>query len=120
MFLVGMWPIVFNDAPMGDEELEESLMTMILGTLVLGWGCGICFGASQMQELGSFTWAMMGAVLGIMPLLIGIYALVMLFNPKVKAGFEESEGGPDDDDDEEKDEEDDDDEEEEEDDDERS
>ena len=110
MFVVGMWPIVFNDAPMGDEEMEEAVFTMVLGTLVLFWGAGICFGASQMQELGSFTWAVAGAVLGILPLLIGIYGLVMLFNPKVKIGFEESEGGPDDDDDDLKKDDDDDDE----------
>ena len=38
------------------------------------WGALVCFGASQMQELGSYPWAMIGAVMGIVPLLVGIFA----------------------------------------------
>lgn len=96
-FVIGMWPLVFNDAPPGDEEMEEAIITMLLGLMVFGWGCLVCFGASQMQEISSYTWAFMGAVMAV-PLLVGIYAIVMLLNPKVKAGFEESEGGPEDED----------------------
>jgi len=98
IFVSGMWPLVFSDAAIGDEELEEAIITMLLGTVIFGWGCGICFGASQMQELASYPMAMAGAVMGILPLLVGIYAIIMLQNPKVKAGFEETEGGPDDED----------------------
>jgi hypothetical protein len=61
-----------------------------------------------MQELASYSMAMGGAILGILP--FGIFALIMLQKPDVKAGFEESEGGPDDDEDEDKDDEDDEDE----------
>jgi hypothetical protein len=42
-----------------------------------------------MQELSSYPWSMVGAIMGIAPLLVGIYAIVMLQNPKVKAGFAE-------------------------------
>ena len=100
MFLIGIWPLVFNDAPPGDEETEDAVVTMILAMTAFGWGALICFGASKMQELGSYTWAMMGAVLGVLPLLVGIFAIIMLQNPKVKAGFEETEGGQDEDEDE--------------------
>lgn len=107
MFVVGMWPLVFNDAPPGEEELEEAIVSMLLGVVTLFWGAMVCFGASQMQELGSYAWAMVGSVMGIAPLLVGIYAIVMLQNPKVKAGFaegdmvdeDEDEDGDDDDDD---------------------
>ena len=116
MFVVGMWPLVFNDAPPGDEETEEAIVMMLLGCMTFGWGAFICFGASQMIELSSYMWAMAGAVVGILPLLVGIFAVIMLQNPKVKAGFEESEGGPEDDEEEEKDEDDEEDEDEEEDD----
>jgi hypothetical protein len=98
MFVIGMWPLVFNDAPPGDEETEEAIVMMLLGIMTLFWGGFICFGASQMQELNSYLWAMAGAVAGVVPLLVGIYAIIMLQNPKVKAGFEESEGGPEDED----------------------
>lgn len=115
--LIGMWPLVFNDAPPGEEELEESIVYILLGVVTLFWGAMVCFGASQMQELGSFAWAMVGSVMGIAPFLVGIYGIVMLQNPKVKAGFaeaevidDEEEGGDDDDDDEGDDDDDDDDE----------
>ncbi|MBX9626813.1 MAG: hypothetical protein K2X82_23635 [Gemmataceae bacterium] len=108
LFVFGMWPLVFNDASPGDEEVEEAIVTMILGVMTFGWGAMICYGASQMQELASYLWAMTGAVMGILPLLVGIFAVIALQNPKVKAGFEEVEGaldededgGPDDDEDE--------------------
>ena len=99
--VIGMWPLVFNDAPAGEEETEEAIVTMLLGVMTFGWGMIVCLGASMMQELRSYTWAMAGAVMGILPLLVGIYALLMLQNPRVKAGFEESEGGPEEDDEEE-------------------
>jgi hypothetical protein len=97
LFVVGMWPLVFNDASPGDEEIEEAIVYMGLGLLVFGWGAMICFGASQMQELASYLWATVGAVMGVVPLLVGLYALVMLQNPKVKAGFEEVQGALDED-----------------------
>ena len=101
MFVLGMWPLAFNDAPPGDEETEEAIVMMLLGCMTFLWGGLICFGASQMQELGSYLWAMMGAVMGVLPLLVGIFAIIMLQNPKVKAGFEESDAGVQEDDEEE-------------------
>jgi len=96
-FIIGMWPLVFNDAPPGEEELDEAVFGMLMGVLGFVWAAMICYGASQMQELGSYIFSMLGAVMGI-PLLVGIFAIVMLQNPKVKAGFEEAEAGPDEDD----------------------
>lgn len=116
-FVQGAWPLLFNDAPPGEEELEEALVDMIVGLSVFVWGGMVCFGASQMQELGSYPWAMTGAVMGLVPGLVGAAGIIALQNPAVKAGFAESEGGPDDDDEDEKeddeDDEEDDDEEEE-------
>ena len=96
-FVIGMWPLVFNDVPPGPEEEEEAIVTMLLALVTFGWGCFTCFGASQMQSLSSYLWGMAGAVMGV-PLLVGIYALVVLQDPKVKAGFEEVEGGEEDED----------------------
>ncbi|HYH64150.1 MAG TPA: MJ0042-type zinc finger domain-containing protein [Urbifossiella sp.] len=114
-FVIGMWPLVFSDAPVGDEEFDEAIMTMFMGLLVFLWGGFICFGASHLSELGNYTFAIAGAVLAV-PLLVGIYAVIMLQDPKVKEGFAETEGGPEDedeldkdDDDEDEDDEDDDD-----------
>jgi hypothetical protein len=108
-FIIGMWPLVFNDAPPGEEELDEAVFGMLMGVLGFVWGAIVCYGASQMQELGSYIFATLGAIMGV-PLLVGIFALIMLQNPKVKAGFQEAEAGPDELDDEDEDEEEEDDE----------
>ena len=92
LFVYGMWPLVFNDAPPGEEELEEAIVSMMMGVCTLFWGAMVCFGASQMQELASFPWSLIGAIMGVVPFLVGIYCIVMLQNPKVKAGFQETEG----------------------------
>lgn len=101
-FLQGAWPLIFSDAPPGEEELEEAIVDMVVGVTVFVWGAMICFGASQMQELGSFPIAMTGSVMAV-PFLVGIVGIVALQSPAVKAGFAESSGGPDDEDDEDED-----------------
>jgi predicted Zn finger-like uncharacterized protein len=118
VFIWAMWPLVFTDVPPSDEEVVEQAVWMGFGLMLIGWGCLVCIGASKMQNLESYTWAMVGAVLGILPVLVGIFAIAMLRNPKVVAGFEEIEGAIDDEEeDEEGDDEDEDDEDEDEDDD---
>ena len=114
--IIGLWPLVFTDAPPSDEEYAEQLVIIFVGFVLLLWGCLVCLGASKMQSLESYAWALAGAVLGI-PMLAGIFALIALRDPRVRAGFEEVEGAiddPDDEDDEEDDDDEDDDEEEEE------
>jgi hypothetical protein len=93
-FVIGMWPLVFNDAPPGEEELDEAVFGMLMGVLGFIWAAIICYGASQMQELGSYIFAWLGAIMAV-PLLVGIFGVIMLLNPKVKAGFEEAAAGPD-------------------------
>lgn len=91
LFIYGMWPLVFSEAPAGDEETEEAIMLMLGGVMVFIWGAVICVGASMMQNLQSYTMAIVGAVMGILPFFAGVYALAVLRNPKVIAGFEEVE-----------------------------
>ena len=117
VIVVGVFPLVFTDAPPSDEEYGERLVIMFIGFVLMIWGMLVCLGASKMQSLESYAWALAGAVLGI-PMLAGIFALIALRDPRVRAGFEEVEGAidePDEDDeeDEEDDEEDDEDEEDE-------
>jgi hypothetical protein len=110
----GVWALLFNDGPLGEEEFEEAVLYIVLSVCILGWGAMICFGASQMQELSSYPWSMIGAVMGVAPGLVGIYAIIMLQNPKVKEAYaegdvlddeeEEKKDGEDEDDDEEEDE----------------
>ena len=95
--ILGVWPLVFTDAPNSDEEIGERLVIMFVGFVLLIWGCLIWLGASKMLGLESYAWALAGAVLGI-PMLAGIFALIALRDPRVRAGFEEVEGAIDEDD----------------------
>lgn len=107
-FIVGFWPLVFTDAPPSDEEIVDALIQMVLAVLVFAVGILICYGAFLMQNLESYTWAIIASCITI-PLLVGIYSLITLRDPRVIAGFQEVEGATDDDDGLEEDEEDDDD-----------
>jgi predicted Zn finger-like uncharacterized protein len=94
--IVGMWPLIFTDAPPSDEEYAEQLVIIFAGFVGLMWGSFVCLGASKMQNLESYSWAIVGSVMGIFPLLAGIFAIVTLRDPRVIAGFEEMEGAVDD------------------------
>ena len=94
--LWAIWPLVFTEVSPSEDEIMEQAVWILLGVLLIVWGGLICLGASRMQNLESYTWALTGAVLGILPLLVGIFAIAMLRNPKVIAGFAEVEGATDD------------------------
>jgi predicted nucleic acid-binding Zn ribbon protein len=90
--VIGLWPLVFTDAPPSDEEIAEQIVIIFGGIVAFTYGALICYGASKMHSLESYAWGMIGAVLGILPLLAGIFAIVALRDPRVIAGFEEMEG----------------------------
>lgn len=112
--IYGAWPLIFTDVSPSDDDYADQIPWILFGIMVAVWGALICLGASRMQNLESYTWAMTGAILGILPLPVGVFALIMLRNPKVLAGFMEVEGAMDEE--EEKDDDDDEDEDEDEDD----
>ncbi len=93
MFVFGMWQVI-NAMPLN----IEGMVMMFLGSLVLGWGAVVCYGACKMQDLSSYRWAVAGAVLGLVPFLVGGYVLLVLKMPDVKAAFEEVAAGIEDDD----------------------
>ena len=106
VILVYVWNLIFTDASPSDDEIMDALPFVGLGLLMFFWGGLVCYGAFKMQNLESYAWALTGAVLGSIPLLVGLFALITLRDPKVIAGFQETTGGPEED--EEEDEEDDD------------
>jgi hypothetical protein len=93
--IAGMFPLVFADVEPSEDEYREQASVILMGLVGFVWGCLICFGASQMQNLESYTWGWVGAISGIPA---GIFAMVMLRNPKVVEGFKEMVGALDDDD----------------------
>jgi len=92
VFVVGMSSLVFNNAPLNNDEIEEALEQMALGMFAFVWGAVVCYGAKQMQELSSYNWAMVASALGVLPILVGVFSIIILQNPTVIAGFEEGEG----------------------------
>jgi hypothetical protein len=80
---VGVWPVLFGGGPLDDETVR----TIGFGLFWLVWGVLVLYGTSRMRDLTSYRWAMAGAILGQIPLFAGLYALIMLMHPTVKAGF---------------------------------
>lgn len=92
--IVGAWPLVFTDVTPSDEEVAEQMFWVFTGIFSLAWGGIVCFGAVQMISIGSYAWAVVGSVFGLLPLLAGIFGLTTLRDPRVLAGFAEPETGP--------------------------
>ena len=92
--IIGAWPLIFTDVPASDEEIAEQMFWVFVGIICAVWGSVVCYGAVQMISLGSYAWAVVGAVFGLLPLLAGIFALTTLRDPRVLAGFAEPETGP--------------------------
>jgi hypothetical protein len=97
VILVYTWNLIFTDASPSDDEIMDALPFVGLGLLMFCWGGLVCYGAFKMQNLESYAWALTGAVLGSIPLLVGLFALITLRDPKVIAGFQETTGGPEED-----------------------
>lgn len=98
LVIVGVWPLIFTDAPPSDEEIAEQVVLIFAGLVTFLWAGIVAIGASKMQALESYAWAVIGAVFGVVPLLAGIFALVALRDERVRKGFAEVEGAVDDED----------------------
>ncbi len=94
MLIIGLFPLIFNEAPPSDEEVADTMFWILLGIVAFIWGAIVCFGSYQMSTLGSYSWAFVGAVFGLVPLLAGIFSIITLKDPRVIAGYTEPEAGP--------------------------
>jgi hypothetical protein len=67
----------------------------------LAFGGGIIYGAMQMKNLRNYNFALVASILSILPctycccatIPIGVWALVVLLKPEVKAAFQQGPGG---------------------------
>ena len=85
----------------GDPEAGKLAMfgtfAVIIAVLGIGWGLAICYGAIKMRNHSGYALAMMASIMAVVPCLglicvlvsmpIGIWALVKLRNPDVRASF---------------------------------
>jgi len=109
--VVAVWPLIFRELSIEttkegqkyseaekDKKPEYTYSNeyMIFRFSIAGvglfwfiWGGFVCIGAFKMNRLESYTWAMIGSIMGVLPVLIGIWGIVTLRNPVVIAGFQE-------------------------------
>lgn len=95
LLVIALWPFVFShDMPKGGRATEKIIM-MVVAVFIFAVGCVVCYGASKLQDLGSYKWAMTGCVFGIISVLPtgaigGVSGIMALKEETVKAGFEET------------------------------
>ena len=94
MLIIGLWPLIFTDAPPSYEEVADTMQYILFGIVAFIWGGIVCYGSYQMSTLGSYPWAFVGAVFGLLPLFAGIFSIITLKDPRVMAGYIEPEAGP--------------------------
>jgi len=118
-FIFGVWPIIFCEANPFRPFIRPRVTIMLQAALMFTFGSIMCLGAARMQDLTSYTWSIIGScmaiviyvpsgiiVAGIILLLlgplgmllialvlglafVGVWCLIVLFNPQVREGFKE-------------------------------
>jgi hypothetical protein len=118
-FAYALWPIVFCEATPLRPFIRPRVDLMIRATIMFSFGGIMCLGASKMHDLTSYTWAIIGSCMALLiyvPLgiivallvllifgpmgmllaaailglaFVGVWCLIVLFNPLVREGFKE-------------------------------
>lgn len=119
LFILGLWPVIFCEANPIRAFIRPRVDKMLQATFMFTFGAIMCAGASKMHDLTSYTWAIIGSCMAILiyvpagifiallvlmmfgPLgmilvavdlglaFVGIWCLIVLFNPAVREGFKE-------------------------------
>ena len=84
-----IFPMVFTEKALPSDRMKEQIIYLVCGICGFVYGGLVCNGASKMQALESYSWAMVGSVMAIPLLLVGMWGIVTLRNEEVIAGFEE-------------------------------
>jgi hypothetical protein len=95
LVIVGLWPFIFSEEPPTGTAARNRIFMIVGGVLLFGLGCVICYGASKLQDLESYNWAMTGCILAAISIVPtgaagGIWGIVVLKDEDVIAGFEET------------------------------
>lgn len=118
-FGFALFPIVFCEVTPLRPFIRPRVDMMLRATLMFSFGSIMCLGASKMHDLTSYAWSIIGACMALLiyvptgiltalllllifgPLamllaaavlglsLVGVWALIVLFNPLVREGFRE-------------------------------
>jgi DNA-directed RNA polymerase subunit M/transcription elongation factor TFIIS len=95
LLMVMLWPFIFSEETPRGSAARNKILFMVLGVFIFAIGCLISYGASKLQSLESYNWAMTGCILAAISLLPtgaagGIWGIVVLKDEDVIAGFEET------------------------------
>ncbi len=107
--LVAFWPYIYSEKTLSKSEQTTQILIGATGFINILVGALVCWGASKLQNLESYPLAWAACVMG---LPVGIWGIMVLSNPDVKAGFlevEDPDGEYENEDDEDEDDEDEDD-----------
>jgi hypothetical protein len=87
----------------GMFAMLQGALGLVFSIISIGIGVGILMGAMKMQKLQSYNFALAAAVIAMIPCIspccwlglpAGIWALVILMKPEVKAAFNQGGGFP--------------------------
>src|SRR3954465_8446226 len=113
MFIYGIWPIIFCEANPIRPFIRPRVDIMLRAVFMFSFGGIMCLGASKMHDLTNYTWSIIGSIMALLiyvPLgiivallvlllfgpmgmllaaailglaLVGVWCLIVLFNPLV-------------------------------------
>jgi len=95
LMMYALWPFIFSEASPKGADAREKVMIMVGAVALFALGCGCCYGASKLQDLESYQWAMAGCIMAIISLVPvgavgGFWGVHVLKKEEVKDGFEET------------------------------
>lgn len=76
MFIYGGWPIIFCEAQTIRPFIRPRVNIMLQAATMFSFGAIMCYGASKMHDLTSYTWSIVGST---MALLIYVPGGILLF-----------------------------------------
>ena len=86
--VIAIWPYVYSEKTLSKNEQTSQILIGAGGFMNVLVGAIVCWGSSKLQNLESYPLAWLGCVLG---LPVGLWGIIVLSDPIVKAGFQEVE-----------------------------
>jgi hypothetical protein len=94
--VVYMFPIIFSEKALPGDELAYRWMWIAIWALVFVYAGIVVNGAYNMSQVESYTWAVAGCLMAVVPVTLwfyavmlptGIWCIMTLRKPEVQAGF---------------------------------
>jgi phage FluMu protein Com len=95
LMIYALWPFIFSESSPQGAAAREKVLIMVGAVVLFALGCMVSYGASKLQDLESYNWAMAGSIMAIISLaptgaIGGLWAIQVLKKEEVIDGFEET------------------------------